>query len=410
MRRLIKLTTVTTLAASLLTGVAPAAVAAVTAFEGARVIVGDGKVIENATVVVDGAKITQVGAATAVQVPAGAAHVNLAGKTLMPAIINTHTHPNDTRDALIKDLKQYAYYGVSAIMSMGATDGWNLLDMRAETIPGAARFRSAGRGITRPEEGRTTVPIWVSTEAEARKAVDDNADKKVDLIKLWVDDRDGKYEKLTPALYGPLIDEAHKKGLRASAHIFNLDDAKGLLRANLDAFAHSVRDKDVDDEIMTMLKQRPNFVLNPNLGARGVKTDLTWLKTSLPADEYQKAEAANVDNAKTNAAYGIQARNLAKMNAAGVKIVLGTDGNVPWSHFVEMEDMVAGGMTPAQVITASTKAAAEFMKLPDMGTVETGKSADLLVLDANPLENISNAHKISAVYLRGVAVDRSKLP
>ena len=410
MRRLTKFTTFATLAAGLLAGTASAALAAVTAFEGARVIVGDGKVIENGTVIVDGAKITQVGAANAVQVPAGAAHVNLAGKTLMPAIVNTHTHPNDTRETLIKDLKQYAYYGVGAIMSMGATDGWNLLAMRAETIPGAARFRSAGRGITRPEEGRTTVPIWVSTEAEARKAVDDNADKKVDLIKLWVDDRDGKYEKLTPALYGPIIDEAHKKGLRASAHIFNLDDAKGLLRANLDAFAHSVRDKDVDDEIMVLLKAKPNFVLNPNLGARGVKTDLTWLKASLPADEYQKVEAANVDNAKTNAAYGIQARNLAKMNAAGVKIVLGTDGNVPWSHFVEMEDMVAGGMTPAQVITASTKTAAEFMKLPDMGTVEAGKSADLLVLDANPLENISNAHKISAVYLRGAAVDRSKLP
>jgi len=141
-----------------------------------------------------------------------------------------------------------------------------------------------------------------------------------------------------------------------------------------------------------------------------VKTDVTWLKTSLPAAEYAKVEEENVDNARQQTAHGIQARNLAKLSAAGVKIVLGTDGNTPWAPHVEMEDMVLAGMTPMQVIVASTKNAAEFLRMNDAGTLEPGKSADFIVLDANPLDDIKNTRKISWVYLRGAAVDRSARP
>ena len=138
----------------------------VTAFEGARLIVGDGRVIENATLVVEGAKITQAGAAAEVRVPAGAKRMDLAGKTVMPMIIDTHVHLSTTRDALIRDLRMRAYYGVSAALSLG-TDGYELTRAcAAETIPGAARFLSAGRGITMPEPGRSTVPYWITTEAE----------------------------------------------------------------------------------------------------------------------------------------------------------------------------------------------------------------------------------------------------
>ena len=386
------------------------AIAQVTAFEGARVIVGDGRAaIENATVVVNGARIVAVGPAASVMVPAGATHVNLAGKTMMPMIIDTHTHLSTNRDALIRDLKQRAYYGVSAAQSMG-TDMGDLLPVRSEIIPGAARYFSAGRGFSGPEPGRPNVPYWVTSEADARKNVQANAALKVDIIKVWVDDRDDKYMKLTPAIYGAIIDEAHKNGLRVTAHIFELVDAKGLLRANVDAFAHSVRDRDVDDEFMGLVKQHPNLVVNPNLPDRGVKTDIAWLRPSLPAADFQKVEAENVDDAKAQTAYGIQARNLAKLSAAGVKIVLGTDGNTAWQPHVEMEDMVVAGMTPAQVIVASTKNAAEFLRIADGGTLEAGKSADLLVLDANPLDDIKNTRRISAVYLRGAAVNRAARP
>src|SRR5688572_18628906 len=242
----------------------PASAQSVTAFEGARLIVGDGGVIEHATLVVEGTNIAQVGPTADVRVPAGARRVDLTGKTVMSMIIDTHVHLSPTRDALIRDLKLRAYYGVSAALSLG-TDNYDLLEVRGQTIPGAARFLSAGRGITMPEPGRTTVPYWITTEAEGRKAVEELAAHKVDIVKIWVDTRDGKYQKLTPELYGAIIDEAHKRGLRVTAHIYDLEDAKGLIRAGIDAFAHGVRDREVDDELLAMFRQRPSLVVTPNL-------------------------------------------------------------------------------------------------------------------------------------------------
>jgi imidazolonepropionase-like amidohydrolase len=119
-------------------------------------------------------------------------------------------------------------------------------------------------------------------------------------------------------------------------------------------------------------------------------------------------EKTNTDRPAAQHFFGIQARNLAKLNAAGVRITLGTDGNRPWGPHEEMLDMVVAGMTPMQVIVASTRNSAEFLRLPEQGTLQAGKSADFIVLDANPLESIANTRRISAVYLRGAAVDRSQ--
>jgi imidazolonepropionase-like amidohydrolase len=385
-----------------------------TVFEGARVIVGDGSApIENAVVVVRDNQFVQVGRAGEVQVPEGATRVNLAGKTVMPAILDAHVHlRSQMRETLIEDLQRRAYYGVVAAISMGQDQGDVPYQVRTEslTMPNTARFQTAGRGITAPEPGRTEVPFWVSTEAEARAAVQDNAKRKVDIIKIWVDDRDNKFKKLTPELYGAVIDEAHKNGIRVTAHIYELTDAKGLLKAGLDAFAHGVRDRDIDEEFVAMYKQRPEVILVPNLPGRGVKTDLSWVSDTVAPAELEKLQAAAAkDDPEAQKLYGIQARNLAKLNAAGVKIAMGTDGNTPYGPHIEMEDMVAAGMSPAEVLVAATRNSAEVMQLNDLGTVAAGKSADFIVLDANPLDNITNTRRINAVYIRGAAVDRAGL-
>ena len=401
-------------AAALLAGVAltvaPAlaqAPAGVTVFEGARLIDGrGGAAVENATIVVDGARIVAAGAAGSVQVPAGARRVSLAGKTVMPMLIDTHVHLSQSREGIVRDLRQRAWFGVSTVLSAG-TDKYENLDLRAKVEPGSARFLSAGRGITMPEPGRITVPHWINSEAEGRKAVEDLAANKVDIVKIWVDNRDGKYKKLTPEIYGAIIDEAHKRGLRVMAHIFDLEDAKGLIRANVDIFAHGIRDRDIDDEMVALFKSKPALVLTPNLPDRGVKIDMSWAKGGLSEAEFTRLETENVDSPKLNAFYQIQARNLAKLNSAGVRIAMATDGNRPWGAHVEMQDMVAAGMTPMQVIVAATRNGAELMRLADQGTLEAGKSADFIVLDANPLDDIANTRRISAVYLRGAPVDRS---
>jgi imidazolonepropionase-like amidohydrolase len=380
----------------------------VTVFEGARVIVGDARPpLENASFVVNGTRFAQVGRAANVPVPAGATRVNLAGKTVMPAIIDTHTHLSQTREGLTDDLRRRAYFGVAAALSLGQDTTDATFQVRGLMTPGQAMLFTAGRGITAPEPGRTTAPYWVTTAAEARKAVQDNAAKNVDIIKIWVDDRMGTVKKLSPELYTAVIDEAHKNGLRVIAHIYTLDDAKGTLRAGLDAFAHGVRDKELDDEFMGLVKKRPNLVLGPNMPDRGVVANIDWLRPTLPAAEFEALQKGNTNRPDAQAFWGIQARNLAKMRRAGVRIVVGTDGNTPYAPHMEMADMVASGMTPMQVIVAATRNGAQFLQMTDTGTIEAEKFADFIVLDANPLDDITNTRRISSVYLRGVAVDRA---
>ena len=315
-------------------------------FEGARLVNGDGSVTENSAFLIANGKFTSVGKKGAVKAPPGATRIDLAGKTVMPALVDTHVHLGwyivktnqigaDTysRENLIDHLERVAYYGVAAVQSMGIDKGDIGYEVRANPPPDTALFRLAGRGLAMPKAGPgrlfwQPIAYGVTSDAEARADVRELAAKKVDLVKIWVDDRNGTVPKLTPELYRAIIDEAHKNNLRVAAHIFYLSDAKELLRSGIDILAHLVRDRDADDELVAMLKQHPNVYAISTLPDRETtESDLALAAETVPASQIKRmrqelAALKPEDEKKAREAYGIQARNLMKFYKAGVRVAL----------------------------------------------------------------------------------------
>ena len=402
-------------------------------FEGARVLTGERRPpIEDGAFVVNDGRITAVGPRGTIKAPAGATVIDVRGKTIMPAMVDAHSHlgytdvrtgitaaASYTRDNLLDQLRRYAYYGIAATLSLGLDRGEIPYQLRASPAAGAALFLTAGRGIAMPNAG-PNADYWkdaaygVTTEVDARTAVRELAGKKVDIVKIWVDDRNKSVTPLPPSLYRPIIAEAHSRGLRVVAHVFYLTDAKELLRAGIDGFAHGIRDLEVDEEVMTLFKQHPQVFVIPNLPDTPPSiADLAWLSETLPPraiDELKKTAVASPPRPRL---FDVQARSLKKLSAAGVRIAFGTDAGVGapygYSAHTELADMVAAGMTPANAIVAATRTSAEVMRLDQLGTIAAGKSADFIVLDANPLDDITNTRRIFRVYLRGTEVNRSQL-
>jgi imidazolonepropionase-like amidohydrolase len=402
-------------------------------FEGARLLTGERRPpIEDSAVVVNDGRITAAGPRATIAAPRGATVVDVRGKTIMPALVDAHSHlgytdvrtgitssASYTRDNLVDQLQRYAYYGIAATFSLGLDRGDLPYQLRASPTPGAALFLTAGRGIAMPNAG-PNADYWkdaaygVTTEAEARAAVRELAAKKVDIVKIWVDDRNKTVTPLPPSLYQPIIAEAHSRGLRVVAHVFYLADAKELLRAGIDGFAHGVRDREVDEEIMMLFKQRPQVFVIPNLPDTPPSiADLVWLSETLPPRAIEELKKTAVASPARPRLFEVQARSLATLSAAGVRIAFGTDAGVGapygFSAHTELADMVAAGMSPAEVIVAATRTSAEVMRLDQLGTIAVGKSADFIVLDANPLDDIKNTRRISRVYLRGAEINRAQL-
>jgi imidazolonepropionase-like amidohydrolase len=416
-------------------------------FEGARLIVGDERApIENAAFVIDGGAFTDVGRAGEVQAPAGAARVDLVGKTVMPAIVNAHGHvgyrkgasfavENYTRENILDHLQRFAYHGVAAVMSMGTerAEGYALRDeLRAAPPRDTALFLTAGQGLAMPNGGPAPplrdAPHGVANAPAARAAVRDLASRRVDgYVKIWVDDRDGTVKKLPPEVYTAAIEEAHALGLRTITHTQQREDVKAILRAGIDALAHPPwrGGQEVDDELVGLFRERAQvFVLltlwgtrNEIYGRRPAWIDDPLLRETLSSADITALENPNVAaDAPARWKAGIVPAGVAKLKAAGVRFGLGDDAGATngaqyfgFGSHIELASMVEAGLTPAEAIAAGTRNAAEFLKLDRLGTVAIGKSADFLVLDANPLEDINNTRRISAVYLRGQAVDRAAL-
>lgn len=424
----------------------PAASAQVTLFEGARLITGDGSPpIENSAFIVENDRFTKVGRTGELAAPPGATRVDLAGKTVIPALIDAHSHigymkdltsgpQNYTRENILDHMYRFAYFGVAASQAMGTDFGELPFQLRDELLAGkhagAARFFSAGRGLApideiSPNNMRQAANV-VTTEEGARAMVQELAARKVKIIKTWVDDRGGTIQKLTPNLYRAIIDDAHKQNLRVAVHATGLADAKELLRAGIDVFAHMM--SDVDDELVDLFKQHPKTAVLLALGAPRRTIYAPWLNPPHPliAETVSPGQIKRLQDrlagttpaalAEGRQAWDRLVRGIVRLNAAGVRIGVGTDGGgqtgdqfIGWTMHTEMENMVAAGMTPAQVLVAATRTSAEILGLDDLGMVTAGKSADFVVLNANPLDDITNTRNISSVYLLGKEVDRSKL-
>jgi imidazolonepropionase-like amidohydrolase len=406
----------------------PAQSGGLKAFTGARVIDGtDRAPIENATIVVRDGRIVEVGSAARVTIPAGAERVSLTGKTVIPGLVNAHGHVGNTvgldqghysAENVARDLRTYAAYGITTVYSLGDDQAAGFAARDAQRVASLDRSRLFVAG-----------PVLApKSPDDARKLVDEDAAMKVDIVKIRVDDNLGTTPKMTPEIYRAVINEAHKKGLRVAVHLFYLDDAKAVLDAGADFIAHSVRDKDVDNDLIAMLKRRDVCVC-PTL----MREVSTFVYESTPAwfsDPFflKHADRAAVDKLKEPARQeemhnsrpaklykvGLEQakKNLKKLSDAGVKIAMGTDTGPParfqgYFELMELEMMAKAGLTPRQVLASATRDAARCMKLDaELGTLEPNKWADFVALEADPLADISNVRKIAGVYIAGNPVQR----
>ena len=397
------------------------------AFVGGRIFDGTGKaVIENGTIVVQDGKVTAVGPSSKVKAPKGAQTINVSGKTITPGLINTHGHVSDvegkksgaTEDSVSKQLALFARYGITTVYSLGGEEepAFKLRD--AQDTPSLNRARIFVAGTV----------IVGKTPEEARKMVDKVADTKPNYIKIRVDDNLGTSQKITPEVYRAVIDETHKRGLRLFVHYFYLADAKDLVRSGADLLAHSVRDTAVDDEFIKLVKERnipycptltrelstfvyedtPAFFQDPFFLREANPQVVAMLKEPARQEAMRKLKSAQA----YKAALPTAEKNLKKLADSGVQIIMGTDSGATASRFegyfehVEMKMMADSGLSPKEILMSATGGAAKALKASDIGTLEKGRWADIVVYDKNPLDDIRNTETISAVYVAGNEVKK----
>ena len=415
---------------------APALVSVVTAqpaprrqaFTGIRLLdVTAGRVVEDAVLVVQDGRIEAAGPRSQVTVPPGTPATALDGRYVVPGFHSAHVHVSDvqglgpkayTEANVRRQLGVFARYGVTSVWSLGGEQApaFTLRDSEDVASLNRARLHLAGEIVvgTTPDEARQVVARVAAT--------------KPDIIKIRIDDNLGTAAKMTPEVFRAVIDEAHQRGLRVAAHIFYLDDAKAVVRAGADVIAHSVRDRDMDDEFIALMKAR-DLPYCPTL-TRDLSTFVYESRPSFFDDPFflreadrdvvaQLLEPARQEAMRTSksaqaykVALSVAERNLARASAAGLRVVLGTDaGPFPerfqgYFEHLEMEMMVKAGLTPLQVLRAATIDAARGMRVADIGALTEGAWADFVVLDDDPLRDIRHTRAIHSVWIAGNQVAR----
>lgn len=425
----------------------PPAESTATYFSGMTLVPGDGTApIEGAAMIVDGGSIVAVGTAPDLEAPEGATTVDLSGRTVMPAIHSLHVHAgylrddtmaaeHYTRESILEDLETHAYYGVGAVLVLGSDAGDVAFQIRADQRQGlaaGARLFTAGRGITAKGGWPTIIPAiadaprQVETEEEAREAVRALAARNVDAVKLWVDDAGGRVPKLAPELSAAAIDEAKQNDLLTMAHVFYLEDAKRLVEEGIDGLAHSVRDQEVDDELIAAMKENDVFYV-PTLvahqasiayaeqeawigeAAMGETVEAAILER-LTSEEFVKSQREDPGLAAAREQYGIALANVKRLADAGVRIGVGTDSGTThrfpgYFEHREMELLVEAGLSTSDAIAAATSIPAEILGT-NGGVLVQGRRADFLVLLGNPLDDIVETRNIDRVFLDGEELDR----
>jgi imidazolonepropionase-like amidohydrolase len=386
----------------------------VKAFGGFRLIDGTGEVLDNAAMLVQDGRITAIGPLAKIQVPTDAVRVPLFQKTVMPGLINSHGHVNDAA----RDLRVYAAYGVTTVLSLGGES----------PAVFAARDSQATSALSRSRVFLAGPVLSPASPEEARTQVAELAGQKVDFVKIRVDDNLGTSAKMPPEVYRAVIDEAHARGMRVAAHLFYLEDARDLVDAGVDFIAHSVRDGYVDADLIARLR-RSGICFTPTL-MREVSTFVyedtpaffsdplftaysdRAMAATLREPARQEAVRASASAQRYKVALQIAANNLKILSDAGIPVAMGTDTG-PAGRFqgyfelLELELMVKAGLTPQQALAAATREAARCLRLDaDLGTLQTGKWADFVVLNDNPLDDIANAKKIDSVWIAGNRVAR----
>ena len=396
--------------------------AEVTAFVGARIFDGTGgPLIDNGVLTVRQGRVAAVGIASEVEIPAGAQRIEAAGRTIIPGLINTHGHVGDTlglegghydADNILRHLRLYGRYGITTVNSLGGDGKEAGAVRRQQDTPELDRARLLFAGSV----------ITADAEDSARQAVDANVELEPDFIKIRVDDNLGTSSKMRPEVYAAVIDQAHRNQLRVATHIFYLDDAKGVLRSGADFIVHSVRDREVDDELVTLLQERqvcysptlvrevstfvyeqvPEFFQDPFFVEEADAAVLARLRDPESQRRFRDSPSAQ----RYKQALKIASRNLEQLATAGVTIAFGTDSGPParfqgYFEHMELELMADAGLSPRQILLSATRDAAACLGLDDLGTLEVGKWADFVVLDADPLADITNSRSIRSVWIAG---------
>jgi imidazolonepropionase-like amidohydrolase len=424
---------------------APAQTAGLTALTHVRVIDGTGGTpLEDATVLIEGNHIQAIrpGSAT---VPAGAKVLDLHGDTVIPGLINAHGHlaliadgQNSatayTAENVLAELRQYESYGVTSMLSLGLNRDL-LYQIREQQRQGAldgATVLTADRGMGVPDAapGLPAASDQIyrpATPQEARAAVDAMATRHADIVKVWVDSVGGTKPAMSPEIYRAVIEEAHKHHLHVAAHVYYLADAKSLVNDGVDVLAHSVRDKPIDQELIAAMKRRgvwyiPTFTVDESFYIYAQHPgfmQLDFFKDALPpvvltmltSDAYSQKVNQDPKTEQHKADFAMDRVNMKAVYDAGIRLGFGTDSGayatrIPgFSEHRELEDMVQAGLTPMQAIVCATQNNAALLGIEaTRGTLRPGKRADLIVLAANPLDDITNTRSIVTIFHDGRTV------